>query len=75
VNPATILMLIDELIQLLPVIIASGQNVAKLITAIDNVWAEASMSKDDPRFAEVAQRITDARSQLKARAAELNAAS
>lgn len=73
ISAAVILAFIDEVIVLLPVIIKTGADVAKLISSIENVWAEAKIDSNDPRFAEVQAGIAVARAALKARAAVLNA--
>lgn len=67
-----ILAVIDEVIALLPTLIAAGANVANLVTKIDAVWKQAAVAANDPQFAELVSKIDASRATLQARAAELH---
>jgi hypothetical protein len=57
-----ILMLVTQVVGMLPALISAGQNVAGLISSARAVIAEHGTA-DDPRWAELEARITEAQSQ------------
>ena len=68
-----VLALINEVLAVLPALVAAGVNLAKVVKSIEDVWASAEVEANDPRFDASEQAQNDARAALKARLEVLKA--